>query len=172
MKPSFPAILVLSLTAAGCGKQEPASLAAPSAPTASAPSTMPSLDTGAPVTTTPTTAKEAETEAPPPAIDFASLERPTDEHDRPLSDLELLNQVLFNYNEARATGGNVIQRTYKSEDEQLAAEAAQLQRSTGPVTDLSELVKAGLIKAVPAAPAGKKYAIDPQTHKVVLVNGP
>ncbi len=39
-----------------------------------------------------------------------------------------------------------------------------------PITDLQELVKARLIKKIPAAPAGKKFVINPTTHKVELAN--
>jgi hypothetical protein len=37
-------------------------------------------------------------------------------------------------------------------------------------TDLSQLISAGFLPAMPAAPAGKKYALDPATTKVKLVN--
>jgi hypothetical protein len=39
-----------------------------------------------------------------------------------------------------------------------------------PITDLNELVKARVIKAIPAAPAGKKYAVNKKTLKVELVD--
>lgn len=36
--------------------------------------------------------------------------------------------------------------------------------------DLSDLVKVGMLKALPEAPAGKKYSFDPKGAKVSLVN--
>ncbi|MEW6305635.1 MAG: hypothetical protein AB1705_19320, partial [Verrucomicrobiota bacterium] len=110
-----------------------------------------------------------ETPAQPPAIDFASESRPTNERGEAMSDLDLLNQILSDYQEARATTSSGEIRAYKTEAEEVAAMEAQ-QKAAEPVKDLSELVRAGVIKAVPAAPPGKKFAIDPKTHKVVLVN--
>lgn len=37
-----------------------------------------------------------------------------------------------------------------------------------PMTDLSLLVKYKVIRAMPAAPAGQKFVLDPQTRKVVM----
>lgn len=62
---------------------------------------------------------------------------------------------------------------------QLAAEAyvgkaAMGEEADQPVwpnlTNLSQLVKVGMLKALPAAPAGQKYVVDPKTHRVSLVN--
>jgi len=66
--------------------------------------------------------------------------------------------------------------TYEGKDE--AAKLTQALQdyytrngATAPaVTSLDALVKAGLIKSVPAPPAGKKYVIDPATVSVRLEN--
>lgn len=162
--------LAVGLVVPGCGKQEPAATTTSSA--ASKSSSLPSLQASA--EPAPPLAQATAAAPRPPAIDFATAARPVNEKGDPMSDLEMLNQALFNYNEARATGaaGASSQlRTYKTEAEQMAAEAAQ-QKSAGPVTDLSELVKAGIIKQVPTPPAGKRYAIDPKTHQAILVASP
>lgn len=38
------------------------------------------------------------------------------------------------------------------------------------LTDLSQLVKFRVLKELPSAPAGQKFALDPKTHKVSLVS--
>lgn len=107
-----------------------------------------------------------------PAVDVATMPRPVNAKGDPMSDLELLNQILHNYREARATQTPSVSRAYKTEAEQMAAETAALKAVQAPIKDLSELVKAGVIKTLPTPPAGKKFAIDPQSQQVVLVNGP
>ena len=167
-------MLVIAVAVAGCGKQEPAAPTAPKAPsTAPAKPAMPSLQTGG-GTATPTKGQAAApTPAPPAVMDLATMKRPTNDKGDPMSDLEMLNHILANYNEGRATGAAASSqtRTYKTEAEQVAAEATQKQ-ALGPVKDLSELVTAKVIRALPTPPAGKKFAIDPKTQKVVLVSAP
>lgn len=132
------------------------------------PALQPGTDTAAPAAQATAAAK-----APPATIDLATMQRPVNDKGDLMSDLEMLNQILANFNEARATGAAARPqtRTYKTEAEQMAAEAAQ-QQAMGPAKDLSELVKAGVIKALPTPPAGKKFVIDPESHKVALANTP
>lgn len=89
-----------------------------------------------------------------------------------MTDLEILNTAVFAYNEANMNrGASANIPTFKTEAEQSAWMAAhQNAANAGPLKDLSQLVKAGLIKALPGPPPGKKFAIDPQTHKVVLAD--
>jgi len=101
-----------------------------------------------------------------PAI--TEIERPTNAQGNPMSDLELLNHLVQELNESRVSDADIPQKTFKTEAEQVAFEAAQEQLRKGPVKDLNELVTAGILKALPQAPAGQRYAIDATTGKVVL----
>lgn len=101
------------------------------------------------------------------ALDFASAPRPKNEQGDPLSDLEYLNHLVFQLNESRTVVAEIKQMQFKTEAEQAAYEAAQQQRQ-GPVKDLNELVTAKMLKALPVAPNGQHYAIDPASGKVVL----
>ncbi len=84
-----------------------------------------------------------------------------------MSDLELLNHLVHQVNESRAVGPEIKQMQFKTEAEQSAYEAAQRQKQA-PVKDLNELVAAKVIKTLPTAPAGKRYAVDATSGKVVL----
>ena len=176
MNPISATLLVVAIAITGCGKPEPAVPTDSPSSTAPAQSAMPSLQTGG-GPAAPAGPAVAAAPAPPPAIDLAAMERPANEAGDPMSDLEVLNVILFNYNEALATGAAASKgpaRTYKTEAEEMAATEAR-QRAIdagGQVRDLSQLVKAGVIKALPKPPAGKKFAIDPKTQKVVLVSAP
>ncbi|MEW6303896.1 MAG: hypothetical protein AB1705_10520 [Verrucomicrobiota bacterium] len=173
-KSSLAFALVLLVLTIGCApKQDPSAetQAEPLANTAN----MQSLETVSAATVTPPpgtiVAPTTAPATPPPvtAIDFTGANRPTNERGEVLSDLDLLNQILNDYVEARATGSSGEIRTYKTEAEEVAAMEAR-QKASEPVKDLSELVKAGLIKAVPTPPPGKRFAIDPKTQKVVLLD--
>mgnify|MGYP001575269146 CR=1 FL=1 len=61
---------------------------------------------------------------------------------------------------------------FRNQDEEEAARAALQAAAAKKATprDLSDLVKAGLIKAVPAAPPGKKYVLDPKAGMVIMVD--
>ncbi len=107
---------------------------------------------------------------PPPMIDFAAAEKPVGNFGEEFKDhLEMLNHILFNYNEGRGTYSTDVIPTFKNEAEQRAYDEA-LRKLKEPITDLNELVKAKVIKAIPAAPAGKKYAVNKKTLKVELVD--
>lgn len=85
-----------------------------------------------------------------------------------MNDLEYLNHLVQQVNEFRAIPKEINQKAFKTEAEQLAyEEAQQAQLNRGPVKDLNELVSSGVIKALPTAPAGQRYALD-ATGKVVL----
>jgi hypothetical protein len=82
-----------------------------------------------------------------------------------------LNQILADYNNLRASF-HPEGTPYKTDEERQAYEAALAKAKEAlrkPITDLNQLVKDGIIKSIPAAPAGQRYAINPQTHKVELV---
>lgn len=89
-----------------------------------------------------------------------------------MSDLELLNNALEGYREKKmaAASDALSKKRFSSEAEQMAAETEATRAANAPVTDLSELVRAGLIKALPTPPAGKKYVIDPKTQRAALVD--
>ena len=86
-----------------------------------------------------------------------------------LDDLELLNHLLWNYNEGRATYSTDVTPNFKNDAERIAYDEA-LKKLKEPATDINDLVKARFIKAIPTAPAGKKYAINPKTLKVELLD--
>ncbi len=140
----------------------------------------------APGTSGPTPAPQAEavsisqnteTAPPPPgglaaptasaAIDIAQAERPKNAQGEAMNDLEYLNHLVAQMNEFRVNPQEIQQKAFKTEAEQLAYEEAQ-QKAQAPVKDINELVTAGVLKALPQAPGGQKYAIDPTTGKVVL----
>jgi len=84
-----------------------------------------------------------------------------------MSDIEFLNHLVHEVNESRISSADIPQKAFKTEAEQMAYEEAMLQRKA-PVKDLNELVTAGLLKALPEAPAGQRYMLDPTSGKVVL----
>lgn len=90
---------------------------------------------------------------PPPApIDFATVQRTAVGHGPLTSDLDILNQALEIYRTGAPRPGS---------DSLVGGRD---------IKDLNELVKAGLIKALPAPPAGKQFALDSKTGKAVLVD--
>lgn len=122
--------------------------------------------------TAPNTPAPAGTVAPPaatPSIDFAAVKRPLDAQGNPLNDLDFLNHLVHQANESRLAKGSDIpmKDSFKTEAEQMAYEEAQRKRFE-PISDLNDLVKDGFIKALPTAPAGQKFALDPATKKVIL----
>ncbi len=103
-------------------------------------------------------------------MDLNDVQRPINDAGQRLADLDYLNLLLQSYVEGRSSAAYMPKGPFKSEAEEMAAiEKAERQKSQ-PVTDLNELVRAKFIKAIPQAPAGKKYAIDPKTGKVVLAD--
>jgi len=101
------------------------------------------------------------------AIDITQAERPKNAQGDAMNDLEYLNHLVAQMNEFRINPQEIQQKAFKTEAEQLAYEEAQ-QKAKAPVRDINELVTAGVLKALPQAPGGQKYAIDPTTGKVVL----
>lgn len=96
-------------------------------------------------------ASEAEA---PPAVDFEDPNaRPVDMEGKSATDLDLLNVALEAARQKNSAPGAIKGGTM---EEQMAstAPAAPLQINT-----IEDLVKAGVIKSVPAAPDGKKYVI-------------
>jgi hypothetical protein len=85
----------------------------------------------------------------PVAFDFASSPRPTNEQGEEASDLFILNDALQQYMDPAARG---------------------LDTDVPPPKDLSELVRAGILRNLPAPPPGKKYELDTRRLEVVLVN--
>jgi hypothetical protein len=109
---------------------------------------------------------------PAPAVSFESESRLTDENGRPLSDLELLNKAIEIYEMRLVTEVPMAQgdRKFNSFEEESAALAAEMEKKVVPLTDLSDLVKAGVVKAIPSAPPGKKYVFDKEKSRVVLTD--
>jgi hypothetical protein len=79
-----------------------------------------------------------------------------DEDDQPLDTLAALQYAVDTYERLRGMDG--------PDDE----EEAKTWKPMPEITDLQQLVRYRLIRAVPQAPAGKKYVYDPQTRKVSL----
>lgn len=104
-------------------------------------------------------------------IDFSSnaADRPLDDNGKTMDDLAYLNNLVFNLNEGRATYVSDVIPEFRNDAERLAYEAA-LAKAKEPVKDLEELVRLKVIKAIPAAPAGKRYAINPTNGKVELTS--
>jgi hypothetical protein len=164
-------LLVLALLAflsAGCGSQE-AELenVATTATPAPAPAAVSIGDSAPPVAPPPTVQGVAPAAPISTAIDLSDSERPINDQGQVMSDLEYLNYLVHELNEARITDVAIPQKAFKTEAEQMAYEEAMAQRQ-GPVKDLNELVTAGVLKALPEAPAGQHYLIDPTTGKVAL----
>jgi hypothetical protein len=123
--------------------------------------------------------KQAESNTPDPMsliprppetlIDVSSVERPLDNSGKVMDDLAYLNHLVFNLNEGRATYVSDVIPQFRNDAERLAYEAA-LAKSKEPVKDLEELVRLKVVKALPQAPAGKRYAINATSGKVELVN--
>ena len=164
LKILFPVSCIVLLSACGAKEEHPLPPATPQ----KAPDIQASLKVEAPSSPI---APSAGVTAPPPAApqaaDLSSMQRPINDQGNPMSDLELLNHLVHQVNESRAAGPEIKQMQFKTEAEQSAYEAAQRQKQ-GPVKDLNELVAAKVIKALPTAPAGKRYAIDATSGKVVL----
>lgn len=80
----------------------------------------------------------------PAAGDAVAFYRPTDKLGNVATDLEVLNSALMAY------GTDGVQRP--------------------PFHDLSDLVKAGLLKKLPTAPPGKKYVFDAKTGQAKIEN--
>lgn len=103
----------------------------------------------------------------PAPLDLAVAERPVNAQGQTMSDLEFLNHLVQEVNESRISDVEIPQKAFKTEAEQVAYEEA-MQKRKELVRDLNELVTTGILKALPQAPAGQRYAIDPATGKVVL----
>ena len=164
-------IAVATLTAA-CGKEE-ASVPAPATPAAPVS-----------VSATPTAASTTPGTTPPPAIDTSKIgpsatsaavdldsggDKRMPNGEIAKDTLDYLNNLVTHFNEARATWSTDATPTFNTPQEKQAYDDA-LKKLKEPITNLEELVKARLIKKVPAAPAGKKFVINPTTHKVELAN--
>jgi len=160
------AITLMAAIALGCSpKEETAPAAAPAASAEAAPAAISIGDNA--VTIAPPPAGGAAAAAAAGGISMAVADRPINAQGNPMSDLEFLNHLVSELNESRTVPSEINQKAFKTEAEQMAYEEAQ-QKKKGPVQDLNELVTAGILKQLPAAPAGQRYAIDPATGKVVL----
>ena len=161
----FPALGLL----VGCGgSQEPASAPPTRTPITKAPSAaMPALAPGNPGAA-PRPAASPAAVPPPPAVDFTAGKRPMDKEGNPLSDLDILNEAILAYGGRAMGNAAVVTGSFKTAEEQVAAMSKQYESRS--VKSLSDLVTAGLIKAVPQPPPGKQYVFDPKTQKAALVD--
>lgn len=90
----------------------------------------------------------------PPAVDFDDPNaRPVDADGKSATDLDLLNLALEAARQKASAPGSMKGRTM---EEQMASTAPV---ASAPINSVEDLVKAGVIKAVPPAPDGKKYVI-------------
>jgi len=167
--------VVISLACASCSRNS-----TPAAPETAAaiPSTLPPLaaETASPPAPTgggPTPSGGQGAPAAPTAIDFATANRPIDANGRALSDLEWLNRIVQNHLMQSALPDAALpQGKFNSPTEEFAAYSAAMERKqkAGVLRDLSDLVRAGVIKAIPAAPPGKQYVLDAKSGSVVLAD--
>jgi hypothetical protein len=162
--------ILAGVLAAGCSKEEELTIAEPASPSVSAVDPMATPTANANAAQTPEVFDPSKLGPPPPPIaDFSSNARPLDNDGRAMDDLAYLNNVLFNYNESRGTYSTDVIPNFKNDAERQAYDEA-LRKLKEPITDLNELVRAKVIKAIPAAPAGKKYTVNKKTLKVELVD--
>jgi len=162
------ALALLALLFVGCGAKETPTenIASPAAPPTT-PDAVSIGNTSSPVTPPPSIAGAVPVAPAATAINIAQDKRPINTQGQVMSDLEYLNYLVHEVNEARITDVAIPQKAFKTEAEQMAYEEAMAQR-LGPVKDLNELVTAGVLKALPEASAGQHYVIDPTTGKVAL----
>lgn len=86
---------------------------------------------------------------PPPAIDLSNPEmRSVDADGNDESDLVILNRILD-----QAMVADTLDATIGADG------APTSQKSGAQITEIEDLVKLGLVKAIPPAPEGKKYVI-------------
>lgn len=103
----------------------------------------------------------AMTDAAPPAIDFDDPDqRSINDKGEKASDLELLNDALEAAIQKNAAPGAITGKTMEEQMNSTAPKEAMT------ITSVDDLVKMGIIKAVPPAPDGKTYSI--KAGKVVL----
>jgi len=178
MKKILLTALAVSLIALGCSKEED------ELPAANAVSGSVSIDSAAPQSANVTAilaanpALDASNLGPPPpatVVDFSTTTEdwPRNANGKKLTDLEYLNQLLEDYTTSRFNFvPNPESAPYKNDEEREAYEAsfAEMRKKLrAPISDINQLVKAGVIKAIPPAPVGQKYVINPTSQKVELV---
>lgn len=96
----------------------------------------------------------AETEEAPPMVDFDDPNaRAVDAEGNSATDLDLLNVALEAARQKHSAPGEIRGGTMEEQMNSTAPKAAPT------ITTVEDLVKAGMIKAVPPAPDGKKYVI-------------
>jgi hypothetical protein len=105
---------------------------------------------------------------PPPMADLGAADRPLGDNGNAMDDLEYLNALVFRFNESRGSYSPEPEPQFRTQEE-YQKYAAALKKLKEPITDLNELVRSKVIKAIPPAPTGKKYAINAQTLKVELM---
>jgi hypothetical protein len=101
-------------------------------------------------------------------IDVSIAERPADNDGKVMDDLAYLNHLVFNINEGRSTYVSDNIPTFKDDAQRQAYELA-LAKAREPLKDINDLVRLKVIKALPQAPTGKRYAINATSGKVELV---
>ena len=97
-------------------------------------------------------------------MDLNTADRPLDARGNPMSDLEMLNLALEGYRMGAGAGSAGMATTPGGRKPQGPAEEAEaFAAAAAPKTainDINDMVKLGLIKTIPAAPAGKQYALE------------
>ncbi len=162
MKQILSIALVLGVITIGCSsEEEELPVAAPNTSIHADPLAGGGTPPPDPLTLIP---KPAET-----LIDITTVERPADNSGKVMDDLAYLNHLVFNINEGRSTYVSDNIPTFKDDAQRQAYEMA-MAKAREPLKDINDLVRLKVIKALPPAPAGKRYAINETTGKVEMVN--
>ena len=152
--------LTCAITIVGCGEKgssTPTVDSAPPAQNANPPASVSlTADAGTPSTAKPLVQA-------PVVMDLNTADRPLDARGNPMSDVEMLNLVIESYRMGAGATSADMATTGGRKPQGPAEEAAAFAAASTPKTainDINDLVKLGLIKAIPPAPAGKQYAYE------------
>jgi len=170
MKLILSTLLGLGLLSVGCGKEEDElpEANAGAAMSGSDPLAVAAVDTGGAAQTVEAFNPSTFGPPPPPMADLGATDRPLGDNGNAMDDLEYLNALVFRFNESRGSYSPEPEPQFKTQEE-YQKYAAALKKLKEPITDLNELVRSKVIKAIPPAPTGKKYAINAKTLKVELM---
>lgn len=161
--PSLWAIAVGVMFVSGCGDSSPAPAEQVVTPSASTPPADISITHAAPPSGTP---PPPGAPAPGGAVDNSPPPAP----DGPLQNLVSKGNIFFYDDRGNFLATDSVDFLHRAIRNYLDTQKYKADDSPDwpPMTDLSLLVKYRVIRALPAAPAGQKFVLDPKTRKVSL----